>query len=802
MSEKVYLPEGIQRETRTEMLNNSMRGTKPAICVERARLVTESHKMTEGEPTIIRRAKALSYILDNMTIFIHDEELIVGNHASKQRWAPMFPEVCSFSKKELDLCPVRKVDTLQISEEDKTYLLEEIYPYWENKKLSDLAGHYFKDDLLTLLSHDIKVFDPISRTRSGYGHYVPNIKKIIDKGFIDIEKQAKENMDKLSLLDAEYATKTLFYKSVIIICQAMKRFAQRYSSLAKKMANEEKDSRRKKELELIASVCEVVPYYPAQTYHQVLQSYWFTLLVDYIFQNGSAISAGRFDQYIYPCYKKDIEAGRLTRDEAQELLEALLVKHCDIIKAGTFNSVKNNGGFSTAIHLSVGGLDEAGNNASNELTFLVLEADRNVFNFEPNIGIRISRKTPDAVIEKAIETLVIKEGGKYPIFNDDAVIPALCEDGVSIEASRDYAVSGCVEMTPSGNCMGITNACYFNVAKCLELALNNGVCMLTGKRLGPETGNALEFTSFEQIKTAFSEQMNYFADRMILALNTIIKAIAEHSPHIYCSLLLDGCLESGADSAAGGAIYNYVGVQGIGIIDAADSLTALKKLVFDEKKVSMSELIKALQTNFADNEVLRQILVNHAPKYGNDDNEADELACFVSEKYCSAVKRGRDFRGGQYRAGLFCLSSNVPFGKQTAALPSGRLSETPLGDGGISPKHGMDICGPTAAIKSVAKINHALATNGINFNQKYLPSLLKKPYNRQLLINTIRTYFGLGGFQIQFNVVTADTLIKAQQNPDAYRGLVVRVAGYSAFFVELDKDIQDEIISRTEQNGI
>ncbi len=802
MSDKKYLPVGIDRELRTKKLNDSMRGTKPGICIERARLVTESYKMTEGEPTLLRRAKALSYILDNMTVFIHEDELIVGNHASKQRWAPMFPEICSFSKKELDLCPVRKVDTLQISEKDKNYLLDEIYPYWEKKNLSDIAYHYFPDDLASLLTSEIKVFDPISRTRSGYGHYIPNIKKIVDKGFISIENEAKNNLDKLSLLDPDYADKVIFYKSCIIICQTMKRFAERYCRLAEEMAEETQDSRRRKELELIASVCKVVPYHPAQSYHQALQSYWFTLLTDYIFQNGSAISSGRFDQYIYPYYKKDLDSELITKDEAQEILEALLVKHCDIIKAGTFHSVKNNGGFATTIHLSIAGVDENGNDATNEMTYLVLEADRNVFNFEPNIGIRISKKTPDSVLEKAIETLVIKEGGKYPIFNDDGVVPALCNDGVPIELANDYSVVGCVEMTPSGNCMGITNASFFNVAKCLELALNNGICMLTDKRLGPETGNPMDFSSFEDLKNAFIKQLYYFVDHMILSLNIIVKTIAENTPHIYCSLLLDDCLDLAADATAGGARFNYVGVQGIGVIDAADSLTALKKLVFDDKKISMSELLEALKTNFEGKEELRQILINYAPKYGNDIDEADEFARFVAEEYCMAVKRGKDFRGGQYRAGMYCLSSNTPFGKQTAALPSGRHAYTPLGDGGLSPKHGMDVCGPTAAIKSVAKVKHSLATNGVNYNQKYLPSLLKTPYNRQLLINTIRTYFDLDGFQIQFNIVTAETLKKAQSNPDAYRGLVVRVAGYSAFFVELDKDIQDEIISRTEQNSI
>jgi formate C-acetyltransferase len=798
MTKKLYLPEGMSRETRTKKLNDSMRNTKPGICTERARLVTESYKITEGEPVIIRRAKALDYILDNMTIFIQEDELIVGNHASKQRWAPMFPEVNSFSRKELDLCPVRKVDTLQISEEDKTYLLEEIYPYWENKKLSDLAYNYIPESIIEMLKPENKVFNPISRIRSGYGHYIPNIDKILKNGFVSIENEAMEYMKNLEILDPEYADKLLFYKAAVIISKSVKKFAERYALLALKMSNETTDERRKAELILISETCQTVPYYPAKNYHQAMQSYWFTLLIDYIFQNGSAISVGRFDQYMQPFYKNDLAENAITKDEAQEILEALLVKHSDIIKAGTFNSVKNNGGFATTIHLSVGGVDTDGNDASNDMTYLVLDADRNVFNSEPNIGLRISSKTPDSVLDRMIETLVVKEGGKYPVFNDDAIVPALCHDGVPLDKANDYGVVGCVEMTPSGNTMGLTNASFFNIAKCLELALNDGVDMLTGEKLGLSTGDPASFKSFDDVKDAFVKQLDYFVEHMILGMNAIIRAVADFTPHIYSSLLIDGCMERGKDATAGGADFNYVGVQGVGAIDASDSLTAIGKIVFEDKKATMSEVISAIKADFSEAEELRQVLINYAPKYGNDIDYADEMAVFVTESYAKAVKRGKDFRGGQYRVGLYCLSSNTPLGRQTGALPSGRHANTPLGDGGLSPKHGMDVNGPTASIKSVAKIDHSLATNGINFNQKYLPTLLKTESKRKLVIDIVRTYFKLNGFQIQFNIVTAESLKKAQKNPEEYRGLVVRVAGYSAFFVELDKAIQDEIISRTE----
>jgi len=797
--DRIYLPEGLTRSERTEKLNKSMRGTKTCICVERARLVTESYKMTEGQPVILRRAKALAYILKNMTIFIGDDELIVGNHASHQRWAPMFPDLFAFSKEELDYCPVRNVDTLCIPEEDKAYLMNDIYPYWKGKNLSDISHSYFPKDILELLSKDIKVFDPLSRLKSGYGHYVANFRKIINSGFVQVETEAEFYLKNLDELDPDYSEKMLFYQSVIIICQAIEEYASRFHQLALKLAGSESDPRRKKELQLIAGACACVPYNPATNFHEALQSYYFTILIDYIFQNGSAISAGRFDQYIYPFYIRDINEGRISKDEAQEFIEALFVKHSDIIKAGTYGSVKNNGGFATTIHLSISGVDENGKDATNELSYMVLDADRNVFNSEPNIGVKVSTDCPDRLIEKLIETLVVKEGGKYPIFNDRAISQALMDqDAVSEKDARDFCVVGCVEPTPSDSCMGITNACFFNVAKCLELALNNGVCMLTNEQLGPETGDPKTFNTFQQVLDAFEEQLTYFADKTILTLNIITKVISIYAPHIYCSLILDDCLEKGLDAAAGGARYNFIGVQAVGVIDTADSLVALNELVYKKKEISMSELVEALKNNFSNDEILRQKLINRVPKFGNDILEPDEMARYVAEKYCMKMKRGKDFRGGNYRAGLYCLSSNTPFGQQTAALPSGRPAKTPLEDGGVSPKHGMDMNGPTAAIKSIARINHSLATNGTNYNQKYLPALLKNAKSRKHLVEIIKAYFALDGFQIQFNVVSPETLKKAQLNPEEYRGLVVRVAGYSAFFVELDKDIQDEIISRTE----
>jgi formate C-acetyltransferase len=799
METKKLLPSGIERSMRTQKLNDAMRGVKPSICIDRAALVTESYKMHEGAPPIMKRALALRYVLEKMTIFIDDEELIVGNHGSRPRSAPLFPEFGSFSKKELDLMPSRNVDTLQISEEDKNYLLNELYPYWKDRCTGDMAQYYINSDIMEVLNSPYRVFDPLSRTRSGYGHYLPNIPTVLHRGFKGIEEDAKMRLSGLDPLRIDYVEKTHFYKAVLIIIEGIKAFAGRFANLARDMASKEKNERRKRELLLIAGNCDKVPYEPVSNFFEACQSYWFTILIDYISQNGSAISAGRFDEYMSPYYFEDIKKNILVREEAREILEALWVKHSDVIKAGTFNAARNNGGFATTINVVLSGIGRNGEDITNDFSFLCLDAESSVFNSEPNVSIRVHPKTPNSFLMRVLEILVEKEGGKLPMFNDSAIISALSFGGATLEDSRDYALVGCVEPTPSGNTMGMTNACYFNLGKCLELALNDGICSFTGQQMGPKTGKAELFKTFDELKTAYETQVNYFVNMMVISLNAIGSLQATYAPHIYCSMLLDGCLENGKDCCSGGAKYNYIGVQGVGMVDAGDSLTAVKKLVFDEKRITMKELLEGVRDNFEKNPKMQHLLLNEAPKYGNDIAEADEMVAWVGRQYCDSVRSKKDHRGGAYRPGLFCLSSNTPLGRQVCALPSGRLSATPLADGGISPKHGMDTHGPTAAAKSVAKLDHMAAVNGVNFNLKFLPAVLKTKEDRQKLIDLIRSYFSMDGFHIQFNILTSEKLIDAKKNPEKYRNLVVRVAGYSAFFVELDGDIQDEIIARTTQ---
>lgn len=782
MDMKKLLPEGILREDRTAFLNERMRKVIPSICIERAKIVTESYKKTEGMPYVLRRAIALKDVLEQMTIFIDEEELIVGNHGSRARAALIFPEFGLFTSAELDLMPVRKVDTLQITEEDKKELLQNIYPYWKDLCTDSYIREYVDSDIMDVLDSEYRVFNPLSRARSGYGHYLPNIEKIIKYGFKQIEKEAIGK-------DSD------FYKAVLIVCEGVKIFQNRFRNLALQMTTECKDSRRRQELEMIAENCRKVPYEPAETFFEALQSYWFTILIDYCGQNGSAISGGRVDQIFYPYYKKDIDNGIMNKEDARELLEALWIKHSDIIKAGTYSSAKNNGGFATTINFVIGGLDKNGNDAVNELSFLCLDVEEEVFNSEPNTSVRVSKKNPDAFIKRVLEVLVHREGGKLPFFNDEVIIPALMNDGYTLEEARNYAIVGCVEPTGYGNTMGRTNSCYFNLAKCLELALFDGVCQMSTKQMGPKTGT--EFNCFEDVLKAYETQVEYFVKMMVESLNGIERIHKEYGQHIYCSMLLEGCMEKGIDCTSGGAKYDFAGVQGVGLIDVADSLTALKQLVFEEQIIDINDILQCLPNDYKDNEILRQVVLHKATKYGNDNDEADQMAAYVANHYCNTVRKYKTLNGGTYRPGLFCLSSNTPLGKQVCALPSGRNSGVPLADGGVSPKHGMDTLGPTASCKSVSKVNHAQASNGVNFNLKFMPTILKTESDRQKLSDVIRTYFSLGGMHIQFNILSTEKLLEAQKDPDKYRSLVVRVAGYSAFFVELDKDIQDEIISRT-----
>lgn len=785
------------RHWRTAKLNDELLDVQPKICIERARLVTQAYQQTEGEPIILRRAKAIKKILSEMSIFIQRDQLIVGTQASELRAAPLFPETeALYLKSEIDLFEKREQDRLIVTPEVRKELLEEILPYWMDKNTKTLALNAMPDDLREIATLEEQIFSVDIHMSGSIGHVIVDYDKVLKYGFDGLKKLISNKMESMDRSDPENVYKYNFYRAELIICDAMIHFAHRYAKLAEEMATQEADERVKGELLQISEICSRVPEYPAGNFREAIQSFWFTHLMLYIEQNGLAVSVGRFDQFMYPYYKKSIDEGQITKQEAQELIECLWIKFTEIMRAYDFECAKYYAGFSISENLVLGGVDEDGKDAVNELSYMCLDAEDHTKLPQPNLSVRVDKNTPHDFLYRAAE--VVSTGRSKPeFFNDTVGIASLMKTNVPLEDARDFSISGCVEPVPP-HCNGMTNAAMSNVAKALELALNDGKCRLTGKQIGPKTGNPREFKSIDDVMEAFHKQVSSYVDKMASALNIIERIHADYYPLPYFSLVLDDCLERAVDVTAGGARYNFTGPQAVGFADATNAIAALKKMVFDEKKLTMDQMMTLLETNFEGQEVIRQMLINKVPKWGNDDDYVDEIGCEVAKIYCTEVSKHRNTRGGVFRPGIYSVSANVPLGHQVAALPNGKRDREALADG-IGPQHGTDQFGPTAITCSCAKLDHEMITNGTILNQKLTPKLLESAEGKEALVNLITTYFQMGGWHIQFNVVEAETLKKAQEEPDNYKGLIIRVAGYSAFFVELDKGVQDDIISRTEQ---
>ncbi|MBZ4653916.1 MAG: pflD [Peptococcaceae bacterium] len=782
---------------RVKSLRKRLRSFPQAICVERAVLITESYRETEGEPMVIRRAKALSRILEKMSIYIGDGELIVGNQASAPNKAPVFPETgARWVAEQLDSFATRTVNRFLVTEEEKK-VLRDILTYWKEKTVLEVAPKLLPDETREIFELTYPVISPTLFLRNCVGHLVPNYAAILKRGFGGIRTEVQEKMESLDPSMPENISKLQFYRAVLIICDAVSHFAQRYADLAEQLASTEDDESRKKELKDIAEICRWVPENPARTFREALQAFWFLQLIIHIETDGLAESPGRFDQYLYPYFSKDLAEGKLTLEEAQELLDCVWIKMNEVIKLSDIPpAAKYFGGVTMSENLILGGINEDGEDVTNELSYLCLEADRHIMLPQPALSIRLHSRTPERFLLKVVE-LIKTGGGKPAIFNDEIIIPSLMSDGIPLKDARNYAIVGCVEPTPSDNTNGWTNAAMFNLGKCLELALHNGVCQLSGKRIGLETGDAKTFTSFDQVMSAFKKQVSYFIKHMVTMLNTWDKVHAELIPTPFVSSFMDDCIAKGQDLAEGGARFNFTGPQGIGLADVADSLTAIKTLVFEKKLLSMDQLIDALSNDFEGQEDVRLLLRNKAPKYGNAETTPDLLAREVGLFYCREVAQYNNPRGGKYRPGLYPVASNVPLGGVVGALPNGRKKGIPLADG-ISPVHGCDVKGPTAVLRSVSRVEHAAATNGTLLNIKFHPSALKSENDMKKLISLLRSFCSLKLMHIQFNVVSADTLRMAQLDPENNRDLMVRVAGYSAMFVDLDKKLQDDIIERTE----
>jgi pyruvate formate-lyase/glycerol dehydratase family glycyl radical enzyme len=762
------------------------------ICVERAKLITESYKETEAEPIHNRRAKALEKILNEMTIFIQEDELIVGNQATKPRASPIFPEFsCKWLEAELDRLEKRTGDVFLISE-DKKKTLRELFPYWQGKTSNERAAALMPQEAKD--AQAAGVFTVGNYFFNGVGHISVDYAKVLREGLNGIIAEAEAEMAKLEVTDPAQLKKMHFLRAVVIANKAVIRFAERYAEEAERLAAKEKNPERKVELQEIARVCRKVPAQPAKTFREALQSFWFVQLAIQLESNGHSISPMRFDQYMYPYYKAGEDT--MTVEQMQELLDLLWIKFTEINKVRDEGSTKAFGGYPMFQNLIVGGQTRDGEDATNELSYMCLQATANARLYQPSISIRVHDGTPDSLYIKALEVSRIGLG-MPAYYNDRFIIPALLSRGLTREDARDYGIIGCVEPQVGGKTEGWHDAAFFNTAKVLELALNDGVDPATGKQLGPKTGDLTSFKSFHDVMGAYRKQMEYFVKQLVISDNAVDIAHGERAPLPFLSSLAADCIAKGKSLQEGGAHYNFTGPQGVGVGNVGDSLAAIKKLVFEDKAVTQAELKEALRTNFEGKEVLRQMLINRAPKYGNDNEYADEIAREGALIYCKEVEKYTNPRGGRFQPGLYPVSANVPLGAVVGATPDGRKAGTPLADG-VSPVSGRDNAGPTAAVKSVAKLDHVIASNGTLLNQKFHPNALKDERGLRNLKAVTETLFLGGGLHVQYNVVSRETLLDAQKHPENYRSLVVRVAGYSAFFTALDKALQDDIIARTE----
>ena len=831
----------IPKSERITRLVENLFAKMPEIESARARLLTESFRQTENEPMVMRKAKAFAHILDNIPIIIREEELIVGSSTLAPRGCQTYPEFSyEWMEAEFETVAAREADPFYISDAAKREL-READSYWKGKTTSELATAYMAPETLRAMAHN--VFTPGNYFYNGVGHVTVRYDKVLAVGYEGVMKEIRDELASCQVGDADYATKSRLLTAMLISCQAVIRYANRYAALAEQEAGTCRDAARKQELLTIAANCRKVPAKGATSFHEACQSFWFVQQLLQLESSGHSISPGRFDQYMYPYYEKDISEGRITRAQAQELVDCIWVKLNDLNKCRDEQSAKGFAGYSLFQNLIVGGQDAEGEDVTNDLSFMCLEASFHVFLPQPSLSIRVWNKSPHDLLFRAAE--LTRTGIGLPAYyNDEVIIPSLMSRGLTLEDARTYNIIGCVEPQKAGKTCGWHDAAFFNMCRPLEMVFSNGLDC--GEQIGPETGEVEKMETFEEFYQAYRTQMNYFISLLVNADNAIDQAHAERAPLPYLACMVDDCIKRGKTCEQGGAVYNFTGPQGFGIANVADSLMAVKKLVYENRTVSLSDYKKALLFNYgkevnghvvsqvagkvarelalkgvsaeagavaaATQEILRTSvtarekrkfqhileLIDEIPKFGNDIDEIDKFAKEAAYLYTKPLLQYRNPRGGIFQAGLYPVSANVPLGAQTGATPDGRLAGMPVADG-VSPSAGKDVNGPTAAANSVSELDHAIASNGTLFNMKFHPSALDSREALEKFVSLIRTYFDRKGSHMQFNVVSKETLLDAQKHPENYRHLVVRVAGYSALFTTLSRSLQDDIIRRTEQ---
>ena len=768
----------------------------PEICIERGYLMTESYKETEAEPPVIRRAKGLEKVLEEMTIGIEDGELIVGRATSKQRGGPLIPEVqWEWYLEEMDSLSSREWDRLAPLTEEEKAKMKEFLPYWKGKSLYEKWHAVIPENALKL-NHKIQA--PVSSCINNMhlAHISPDYERVLTKGLNDVKKQADEELGKLALADLKDFWKFQFLKAVNITLEAAVNFAKRYAELATSLAEKEPNAQRKAELEKIAEICNWVPANPARSFYEALQSIWFTHIALMMEGWGPGINFGRPDQYLHPFYRKDIEEGRTTKEEARELIALLYIKMNGLVTPQGNEIVRTFAGFPIWTNVTLGGLTKDGKDAVNELSYLFLDAEEDVGLTAEDLVIRIHKNTPDAFVMRACEVAKLLRG-KLKFVSDETAIQQLLTDGKPVEYARDYVIAGCNIPTVPGYSQDMTGG-MFNLPLMLELALNNGVSRLTGEQIGPKTGDPREFKSYVEVWDAYKKQVEALLPILMLFRNTDRQLFAEFCPTPFQSALFHGCIEKGLDITNGGtAPYMTHFLSLSGTPNVGDSLAAIKKAVFEDKKITMDRLIDALDKDFEGEEEILHIL-NSAPKFGNDDDYVDSIVNEVIIHGRNEAAKYKGIAGLLTTVAAISVTANVPLGYIVGALPDGRRAGQPLSEGGISPYQGRNVSGPTATMRSVAGLDHLKLTGGSVLNMRFNPDVLEGESKMRKFASLIRTFFETGGALVQFNIVGTDTLRDAQKHPGKYRDLLVRVATYSAYFVELSPEVQDDIIARME----
>lgn len=788
---------------RIKRLRRSYFQNIPTICTHRARTYTEVYKETEGEPAAIRRGKAFKRYCEEKPIVIQDDELIVGSPGCRPRYVTVAPDYSwEWVLEELGNISSRAQDPYLISEEQKKELREEILPYWKGKSLHEyVMGHLPAET--KRLTYGTNFAGEIQKSVRGMGHNgIGFANKVFPKGFKGIEETARETLGKLSYENPLDHEKIHFLEAVILCCQGMKILGERHAAEARRLAEIEENTERKKELLEIAEVCDLVPYNPPRTFREAVQTCWFAQIGTKMVQCGASFGLGRFDQYMYPLYERDIREGRLTREKAQELIECLWVKDAEVIPLQSENQARYLAGYPVNQVINVGGLTREGEDATNELSYMCMQATYDVRLNSPSLAVRVHRNSPDKFLMKAAE--VIRTGCGMPqVHNDEVGIRMMLACGTSLEDAYDYDIRGCSEAMVSGKMWKYSDAGPLNMGACVEWVLNDGYSNMVdgGERWGLPTGDPRQFQTYEEFEDAFKKQVAYLAKHEFIAAMIIEQAQAILCPEPYVSSLIEGPVEKGVDYLRGGALYNVgPAPQFTGLADVANSLAAVKKFVFDEKTLTMDELIYALDNNFEGKEDLRLMLLNRGPKYGRDDESVDKIARRIADSCAEEASKYTSFRGCKGISGLYPVSSNTPLGMAVGALPSGRKAGMPLADG-ISPQQGTDKS-PTEVIKSVTSFDHARHLDGGMLNLKFNPSVLAGEKGLRNFVSLLRTYLGRGGWHVQFNVVDAATLRDAQEHPEKYLSLIVRVAGYSAYFNDLAREVQNDIISRVEHTSV